>query len=198
MLYRGCLRGDHSGATLSQDLPASGGFERVYDEHVWDVYGFFAYRLSSRADAEDLTQHTFERALRAWHRFDPARSKPRTWLLAIARNLLIDHYRRDRSSDRLPIGEEGVPETELPPVEPPEPLGVAPDLAAALAVLSQRDREVIALRFGADMTGPEIAEMLDLSVANVQQILSRALRKLRELLGEPQPSAAANNTGTGV
>src|SRR6185312_1947643 len=73
-------------------------FARVYDEHVWRVYGFLAYRLGDRDTAEDLTQATFERALRAWARFDPRRASESTWLLAIARNLLIDHYRRDRSN----------------------------------------------------------------------------------------------------
>jgi RNA polymerase sigma factor (sigma-70 family) len=52
----------------------------------------------------------------------------------------------------------------------------------ALSKLSPRDREVIALRFGGDLNGPEIAEMTGLSLANVQQILSRSLRKLRDAL----------------
>jgi RNA polymerase sigma factor (sigma-70 family) len=56
-----------------------------------ELHAFFAYRLGSRADAEDLTQETLERAFRAWARYDPARASARTWLLAIARNLLIDH-----------------------------------------------------------------------------------------------------------
>ena len=72
----------------------------LYEEHVWGVYGFFGYRVGSRADAEDLTQLTFERALRAWSRFDPDRASARTWLMSIAANLLIDHYRRDRSARR--------------------------------------------------------------------------------------------------
>jgi RNA polymerase sigma factor (sigma-70 family) len=155
-------------------------FLRVYDEHVWRVYGFFAYRLGQRDVAEDLTQATFERALRAWSRFDPRRASESTWLLTIARNLLIDHYRRDRSSLIEPIDEELAP---LVP-GPADPLEASPELLAALASLSERDREVIALRFGGDMTGPEIARLLDLSLANVQQILSRSLRKLRVLLDE--------------
>ena len=73
-------------------------FADAYDDHVWDVYGFLGYRLNSREEAEDLTQATFERALRAWSRFDPGRASVKTWLLAIARNVLIDHYRSDRSS----------------------------------------------------------------------------------------------------
>ena len=58
-------------------------------------------------------------------------------------------------------------------------LGVSPELESALSVLGERDREVIALRFGGDLTGPEIAELTGLSLANVQQILSRSVRRLR-------------------
>jgi RNA polymerase sigma-70 factor (ECF subfamily) len=165
-------------------------FARVYDEHVWRVYGFFAYRLGHRDAAEDLTQGTFERALRAWSRFDPRRASESTWLLAIARNLLIDHYRRDRSSLTEPIDEDLMPTVPGPEEQPT----TSPELLMALARLSERDREVLALRFGGDMTGPEIALLLDLSLANVQQILSRSLRKLRGLLDETgydSPTAAS-------
>jgi RNA polymerase sigma-70 factor (ECF subfamily) len=78
----------------------AGDFARVYDEHVWDVYGFFGYRVRSREEAEDFTQLTSERALRAWKRFDPDRVSSRTWLLAIAHNLLVDQHRRDESGRR--------------------------------------------------------------------------------------------------
>jgi RNA polymerase sigma factor (sigma-70 family) len=164
-------------------------FSRVYDEHVWRVYGFLAYRLGDRSAAEDLTQATFERALRAWSRFDPRRASEITWLLAIARNLLIDHHRRDRSHVTEPIEERLAP---LVP-GPEEQLSSCPELILALARLSERDREVVALRFGGDMSGPDIAQVLGLTLANVQQILSRSLRKLRGLLeeaGYETPSAA--------
>lgn len=164
-------------------------FARVYSENVWRVYGFLAYRVRSREIAEDITQLTFERALRAWSRFDPRRASESTWLLAIARNLLIDHHRRDRSSQHQPIDEE-----LLPTVDGPEQhLGTSPELLEALGQLVERDREVLALRFGGDLTGPEIAAMLDLSLANVQQILSRSLRKLRGLLEEAESSARASS-----
>ena len=74
-------------------------FARVYEEHVWRVYGFLAYRLGDREAAEDLTQATFERALRAWSRYDPARASVATWLLRIAANLLVDHHRRRARPD---------------------------------------------------------------------------------------------------
>jgi RNA polymerase sigma factor (sigma-70 family) len=165
----------------------SAALARLFDEHVWDVYGFVAYRIGDRAEAEDVTQQTFERAMKAWGRFDPSRAQPRTWLLAIARNLIIDHYRRDRSRLHRHLGEGGIGEERLPADEGPESAGVSPELAAALETLSDRDREVVALRFGADLRGPEIANMLQLTLANVQQILSRSLRKLRVELEEPEP-----------
>jgi len=151
----------------------------LYEEHVWSVYGFFGYRVGTRADAEDLTQLTFERALRSWGRFDPSRANARTWLMSIAGNLLIDHYRRDRTSSREPI-EDHFSRREL--VTEDREVGLSPDLAAALEQLGDRERELIALRFGGELTGPEIAELTGLSLANVQQILSRSLRKIRAQL----------------
>lgn len=155
-------------------------FDSVYERHVTSVYGFFAYRLSSRETAEDLTQLTFERALRAWERYDPARSAPGTWLLAIARNLLIDHLRADKGPRQQTLDGEA-PEFG---VEPAHDHGLDPALERALATLDDRARELLALRYGGDLRGPEIAEMTGLSLANVQQILSRSLRELRRQLEE--------------
>lgn len=153
----------------------------MYEEHVWRVYGFLAYRLSDRQAVEDLTQATFERALRSWARFDPRRGSERTWLLSIASNLLIDLHRRERS-----VLVEAIDERSLPAVAGPEERAVgSPELNEALAELGPTEQEVVALRFGGDLSGPEIAQLLNLSLANVQQVSSRALRKLRTRLEEP-------------
>lgn len=158
-------------------------FVAAYERYLNDVYGYLAYRCPTRESAEDLTQVTFERALRGWGRFDPARASVRTWLLAIARNALIDELRRpvtevphdpEQAEDLLDAGAPG-PETTV--------LGPDPALAAALGRLQQAEREVLALRYGGGLTGREIAEMIGLSEANVHQINSRALRKLRAELG---------------
>jgi RNA polymerase sigma factor (sigma-70 family) len=152
----------------------------VYEDHVWRVYGFIAYRLADSHAAEDLTQVTFERALRAWSRFDRRRASERTWLLAIAHNVLVDHHRRKR-----PAIVEAIDERALASVSGPEErMGGPPELLDALAALSERDREVLALRYGGDLSGPEIGQLLGLSLANVHQITSRSLRTLRGLLEE--------------
>jgi RNA polymerase sigma-70 factor, ECF subfamily len=155
-------------------------FLQAYENHIWDVYGYFAYRGVGRADAEDLTQATFERALKAWDGYDAEIASAKTWLLAIAHNAYVDFRRRDRSARTPSLSSDEVAEGELPSISGPEPpTELDPTLTAAIGRLSRREREAIALRFGADMRGPEIAEFLDVSLANAQQLLSRGLRKVR-------------------
>lgn len=98
--------------------------------------------------------------------------------MAIARNVLIDHWRADSLRRHEPLP-EGYDAGSVPGPE----IGGSPELADAIAALSERDRELIGLRFGADLNGPQIAELTGLSLAAVQQGLSRALRRLREALG---------------
>ena len=155
-------------------------FAPIYDEHAGRVHGFFAYWLRSRPDAEDLTQQTFERALRAAGTYDASRASMATWLLAIARNLLVDHL---RARPVVPLHSPEPAELEAIPAPPDRHrLGLDPALERALAELGPRERQLIALRFGGDLNGPEIARLTGLSLANVQQILSRSLRRMRASL----------------
>jgi RNA polymerase sigma-70 factor (ECF subfamily) len=171
-------------------------FGDVYDEHVFRVYGFIAYRVRDVAEAEDLTQQTFERALKAYRRFDPTVARVDTWLLAIARNLVIDHYRSARQ--RHPVTQiDIVPEAELPQVADVAELTLGAELEECLSRLGEREREILALRFGADLTGAQIAEVTGLSVANTQQILSRTLRRLREELTSVGERPEAEDAGRG-
>ena len=157
-------------------------FIDAYEEHFQSVYGFHGYRLRSKAETEDLTQETFERALGAWDRFDPSRGELRTWLLAIARNVYIDHRRRQGARPQTVVVDLGEEPEVQPQVSPEERIGVDPELANALRRLSRREREAIALRFGGDLPTREIAELLGVSLSNAQQILSRALRRLKSIL----------------
>jgi RNA polymerase sigma-70 factor (ECF subfamily) len=160
-------------------------FAETYEEEMPRVYGFIAYQLGHREEAEDLTQQTFERALSHWGEFDEQRATVTTWLLAIARNVVVDHYRkRSRRPATVPFDEHSETQLEAASSSGPQ-LGIGAELDAALAGLGERERELIALRYGADLSGPQIATVTGLSVANVQQILSRALRRLRADLDRP-------------
>jgi RNA polymerase sigma factor (sigma-70 family) len=99
---------------------------------------------------------------------------------------MIDDHRREHPEPSGEINEDLLPTTP----GPEDAFAKWPELQDALQQLSSREREVIALRFGADLGGPEIAALTELSLTNVQQILSRSLKCLRSLLedaGESRP-----------
>ena len=122
------------------------------------MYGFFAYRMRNRADAEDLTQQTFERALKAWSRYDPAQPASRRGCWRSRATCSSTTSRADRSARRQPLDElDGGHDALVAAADEPD-LGLEPDLEQALASLGAREREIIALRFGGELSGPEIAE----------------------------------------
>lgn len=158
---------------------ADGELPRVYREHVGAVYAFFAYSVS-RDHAEDLTAATFERVVKAWRGYDPARAGERTWILAIARNQLTDFFRRQSHRGAVSTDEHPLLVDALGGEDPLERWLDRDEVRSWLAALGERERGVLALRYGADLPGREIAELMGLSEGNVHQIISRSLRSLRE------------------
>jgi RNA polymerase sigma factor (sigma-70 family) len=157
--------------------------QRVYREHVDAVYAFFAYSVG-RDVAEDLTSGTFERVIRSWAKYDAEKGSERTWILTIARNLLTDHYRRSSHRNAVSVEENpAILETIAADDDPAGSVLADDELRRWLAPLAGRDREILALRYAADMSAAEIAAVVELTPANVHQILSRTLRRLRERWG---------------
>jgi len=156
-------------------------FERLYAAEASGLFSFLAYRTGDRSLAEDLLGDAFERALRARRRFDRRKASEKTWLYAIALNCLRDHARRvaaeGRALERAGGGPDALVDPALAAVEHRDELG------RALASLSAEEREAIALRFGAELTVPEMAELLSEPLTTVEGRVYRALRKLREALG---------------
>ena len=159
-------------------------FERLWDEHARGLLGFLIHRTGDRALAEDLLSETFERALRGRGRFDRRRGSERGWLYAIALNLLRDHARR-RDAERRALDATRPAEAGAAP----DALGAVDDrdvVARALATLDERDRDVVALRYVADLSVEEIARASGERRAAVESRLYRALRKLRERMTSPE------------
>ena len=152
-------------------------FERLYAAEAQGLFAFLAYRTGDRALAEDLLADAFERALRSRVKYDRRRGSEKTWLYAIALNLLRDHARRasaeGRAYERVGVGFE---HDVFAGVEARDEIG------RALNVLSGEEREAISLRFGAELTVPEIAVVLGEPLTTIEGRVYRALRKLREAL----------------
>ena len=164
-------------------------FERLYDEHAGPLYSFLAYRCGDRQLAEDLLADTFERALAARRRFDRRRASEKTWLYTIALNRARDELRRSAAESRAyeRLGGSTLLDgdsSSLDAVEAREMLG------RALSVLADEEREAIALRFGADLTVPEIAKLTEQPLTTVEGRVYRSLRKLRAELEAGEQNAA--------
>jgi RNA polymerase sigma factor (sigma-70 family) len=140
------------------------------------VYAYAAYRLGDGPDAEDVTSETFERALRYRDSYDPARGGPAAWMIGIARRVIDD----PRRYAEVPVA--------APEVVADGPEAVSPerlDLHAAVAQLSEGDRELVALRYGADLSTRQIAQVLGMKTNAVDVALHRARTRLRESLDAP-------------
>ena len=158
-------------------------FERLYDAHAASVLRFLLYRTGDTALAEDLAADTFERVLRARRRFDPRRASEKTWLYAIALNVLRDHLRRQGAEARA-LEHTGWRSEDPGGRSESELVDARADVARALGALNPAEREAVALRYGADLTVPQVARVTGEKPATVEKRLYRALAKLRsELAG---------------
>lgn len=145
---------------------------------IRSVYAYAAYRLGAGADAEDATSATFERALRYRVSYDRAHGEPLAWLIGIARRCIADVLEQRLDTTAVPVEAATAHSLEDDSVR-------RLDVAAAVATLDERDRELIALRYGADLTARQIATLLDVRTNAVEVALHRALNRLRAI-SEPE------------
>jgi RNA polymerase sigma factor (sigma-70 family) len=159
-------------------------FAPVYADTFPVVVAYILARVYDRDLAEDLTAETFERGLRGWHGFR-RRSSPRTWLLGIARHVVADHLRRvgregqRQGPDALAGLADGASVEGL--VQTREDARV---VLAALRHLSATDQDLLILRYGSDLSFPEIARITGLRAGTARVRVHRALARLRRLLTE--------------
>jgi RNA polymerase sigma-70 factor, ECF subfamily len=158
-------------------------FERLYAEHAGALLAFLVYRTGDRAMAEDLLADTFERVIRARSHFDRRRASEKTWIYAIALNCLRGHRRRaaaeSRAMERVEVSVAAAGGRIWT-----DPVDARDALSRGLATLSAEEREAIALRYGAELTLPDISKVTKQPLTTVEGRVYRALRKLREALDE--------------
>jgi len=154
------------------------------------VYSYVAYRIGAGADAEDVTNETFERAIRARHTYDASRGTPSAWLIGIARRCVADAM-----AARLPVAAEA-PEAVGPDLEEASIRRLT--LSNAISVLDEREQELIALRYGADLTARRIGEILGMRTNAVEVALHRALARLRDELGAARSPKAKGSDAEAV
>jgi RNA polymerase sigma-70 factor (ECF subfamily) len=164
-------------ALSAQATAAPIDWEALYARELPRVYNFFRYRVGDGAVAEDLTAATFEKAWRARDRYRHDLGAFSTWLFTIARRVAVDYFRRRRPE----VGLEAVQSqaAELSPEAAVQRRRDFARLAVLLAALPARERELVALKYGADLTNREVARLTGLSESNVGTLLHRTVHKLR-------------------
>ena len=136
------------------------------------VYGYVAYRIGDGPDAEDVTSAAIERAVRYRSSYDPRKGDPSAWVVGIARACVNDHLRQRVSA--APLDDD---------------LAAAGNLEAdvlrrltvtdAVARLDERERDLVALRYGADLSTREIGRLLEMRENAVDVALHRTRERLR-------------------
>lgn len=164
-------------------ITAAGVCREWYEKYGQPLYSYLRFHVSSPDLAEDLTAEVFLRALKSFSRFDSSAGSPRAWLFRIAQNALRDHHRQGRRRQALPVSALWDLHCEAP--SPEERLLWEEEVAgllAAMAELSAKDREVIGLCYGSELSMAEAGEILGLSETATRTRLWRALGRLRKSL----------------
>ncbi|MEV6104182.1 RNA polymerase sigma factor [Streptomyces sp. NPDC051940] len=173
-------------------------FAVLFDRHADAVHRYAARRLGSEV-ADDLMAETFTTAFQQRHRYDDGRADARPWLFGIATNLVARHRRaearRFKALARMPAPAEHDEAVADRVVARVSAAGAGRELAAALAGLPARHRDVLLLVAWGDLGYEEVAQALGVPVGTVRSRLHRARGKLRDALGGSDPSALREVSG---
>jgi RNA polymerase sigma-70 factor (ECF subfamily) len=160
----------------------SEAFGFIYKAYYTPVYRYLLIRARSASTAEDLAQTVFVKIFQNLHRFEP-RDEPLRYFFSVARNTLIDFYRKKKESNFSELGDEETPFDVSDNREGlDETMHRALMIASAKRImeeeLSDEQREAIALRFFGELSNKEIAKLLGKTEGTIRQMQSRALRFL--------------------
>jgi RNA polymerase sigma-70 factor (ECF subfamily) len=178
------------GAAIAASIDAPAEFAQVFHCHYDLVHGYIRKRVGDSL-ADDLASQTFLIAFDRRASYDRTRANARPWLLGIATNLIHGKRRQERRQLRA-YGRAGA-EPDVNPLEGVEARADAermrPRLAAVLAALPGDEVDALLLLAWAELSYEEIAEALDLPIGTVKSRLSRARRRVRELLPPAAPAS---------
>lgn len=153
----------------------------IFEAYYKRVYNYIYYRVNSHYTTEDLASQVFEKILLKINTYSEKKSPFEVWLFAIARNVVNDYYRslkiqRIFSIDTIKelVSKEKTPEEIIVSEE------MNDNLLQTMDILNKRERNIIALKFGANLRNKDIAEILDITESNVGVILYRLLKKLKQ------------------
>jgi RNA polymerase sigma-70 factor (ECF subfamily) len=153
----------------------------IYDEYFDRVARYIYIRISDRAEAEDLAGEVFLKALRSLRSYRGTADRLPAWLFSIARNMVVDHYRRRSVRQSVPLDSVEIADGHDVDEAADTSLQIEA-LSRALPQLTEAQREVIGLRFFAGLSSAETGEVMGKSSGAVREMQRSAIVKLRELM----------------
>ncbi|MDI6873075.1 RNA polymerase sigma factor [Candidatus Solincola sp.] len=156
-------------------------FAEIYRVLLDPLYGYFFWNLSSREEAEDLTEEVFLRCLVHIGEYNPRKAPFRAWVFRIARNMLVDHLRKSARRERKAATAHEAP-GEPPVGETLEEEERRRAVREALEELPPTQRQVVIMKYFSGMNNTEVASALGKSEGAVNALQHRALRKLGGIL----------------
>jgi RNA polymerase sigma factor (sigma-70 family) len=167
-------------ALVSDDYSA---FEKLYNYYFPRIYNYVHYRVSNFHAADDIISQTFEKLFSRFRYYQSEKATFSVWLFTIARNTIIDYYRSESRTQLTSIETAAeLASSESNPEETAIFNEIQQKILKALAVLSKREQDIIALKFWSGFSNREIAKLLNISESNTGIILFRAMRRLRIIL----------------
>lgn len=176
---------DRKLVSKAQDGDAD-AFGELYLRHAGKVFGYLSAHVGSTQDAEDITGDVFYRCWKALPGFHDRGVPFPAYLLRIARNALVDFYRRENRFTHEEIDKADIVQTNDQP-EPAEIVDTRMELTQMSHLLNQLRpdyRSVLVLRFLSELTPVETAQVMKKSVGAVRVLQHRALAALRDLIGQ--------------
>ncbi len=171
---------------VKRALVEPSAFGALYDHYFPRVYSYVRYRLLDAAITDDITAQAFERILTRLRSYRADKAPFGAWLFAVVRNTVRDYLREGQRRDWLPFDSLL---DRRDPLDLPEEITARSEwrvsVLKAVRTLSNREREIIALKYGADLSNTEIAAVMGLTPNHVNVLVSRAHERLRRLL-EPE------------
>jgi RNA polymerase sigma-70 factor (ECF subfamily) len=169
-------------------------FAALYEEHLNSVYRFVFFKVGDPTLAEDLTAEVFSKAWENIDRFEWRDLPFQHWLLRVARNVVVDHWRAHR---RFPVSLDGLYELPSEALTPDDIVARESEVERVrlgLKSLPDDQRDVLILRFIEGYSHADTSQVLGKSVVAVRQIQVRALRALREVMREGETPFVARDT----
>ncbi len=156
--------------------------ERLFETHFERVARYIAIRIGNIHDGEDLASEVFVRALKTVDSYKETGAPMEAWVFRIAHNITIDYLRQKGRRPAVPLDESLPLAAKDDPSEDAERKQEVEELNRAVAQLSEAQQQVLALRFGSEMTSEAAAEVMRKKPGAVREMQSAAIKKLRELL----------------